>query len=191
MSENWIELADGRALDVLDINPDVLSIDNLADALAKVNRFTGHSRWPHSVALHSVLVSELVELKFGSRAEQLGGLLHDGPEMVTNDIGRPVKGVICGEGMRRVTHELEGHLSAKYGAKFSALVKECDNALLGSEAVVLMPSGGANWNFGAPPDEWAIERLREIGEISWRDARNMFVFRFHDLAWWLKEEARP
>lgn len=190
MSENWIELADGRALDVFEIDPDVLTVDNLADSLAKVNRFTGHSRWPHSVALHSVLVSELVELKFGSKAEQMGGLLHDGPEMITNDIGRPIKSVICGQGMRELTRQLEGHLSSKHGAVFSPLVKECDNALLGSEAVVLMLSGGAKWNFTAPPDAWAIERLRELGELSWREARNMFVFRFNDLAWWLKEGAK-
>ena len=62
-----------------------LSAEALGETLAKINRFTGRTAEPFSVAAHSVLVSRLCAHK----EEQVWGLLHDAHETFLGDITTP------------------------------------------------------------------------------------------------------
>ena len=89
--DNTILLACGRTISLRNPDPAELSIDTLAHSLAQINRFTGHTRRPYSVAEHSLLVSEIIERAgFGSLAA-LAGLMHDAHEALVGDASSPLK----------------------------------------------------------------------------------------------------
>jgi hypothetical protein len=76
----------GRILDVLDPDPALITIEDIAHALAMLCRFGGHLPRHYSVASHSVHVSRLVPERFAA-----AGLLHDASEAYVCDVIRPVK----------------------------------------------------------------------------------------------------
>jgi len=78
----------GREVDPLDIRFDDIDIRDIAHALALCNRFAGHTRWPISVAQHSVGVSFL---SGSNREHQLQGLLHDAAEAYLGDVTKWLK----------------------------------------------------------------------------------------------------
>ena len=104
----WIQTFSGKAIDIERPRLSTLSIEDVAHALARINRFTGHSRNPISVAQHSVLVSELCPDKF-----KYEGLMHDVHECVLGDISTPVKRFL-GPRVRR----LEAFLMAAFARRF-------------------------------------------------------------------------
>lgn len=76
----------GGAIDLLDPQPGDFCIAALAEAAAKLNRFTGHTGLFYSVLQHSMLVADL--LPQGLRAH---ALLHDLHEAVIGDDSSPKK----------------------------------------------------------------------------------------------------
>ena len=83
---NWIVTISGRRVDPLAMRPEDIDIGDIAHALALLNRFTGHTTRPYSVAEHCVRVSWLCRPEHA-----LWGLLHDASEAYLADIARPVK----------------------------------------------------------------------------------------------------
>lgn len=77
----------GRYVNPLDMQPEDISIHDIAHHLAGINRYTGGTPVPYNVAQHSVLVSR----QHFDRDLRLAGLLHDAAEYVLNDIASPVK----------------------------------------------------------------------------------------------------
>lgn len=69
--------------------PSALSVQEVAHALSKLCRFTGHCRTFYSVAQHAVLVSRLIEPQFAWE-----GLHHDDGEAVMGDMASPLKRLI-------------------------------------------------------------------------------------------------
>ena len=66
-----------------------VDINDIAKALSQVNRYTGHTKMPYSVAEHSVHVASLLPPEY-----QLAGLLHDASEAYLNDISSPLKSLL-------------------------------------------------------------------------------------------------
>jgi hypothetical protein len=85
---NTITTFVGDEVNPLCVNPENVHIEDLAHALALCNRFAGHSRFPISVAQHSVLVSLLCD---SNRDNALAGLLHDGSEAYLGDVTKWLK----------------------------------------------------------------------------------------------------
>lgn len=71
-------------VDLANMQPEDLTAESIADALAKINRFNGRTidTWP--VAAHSVLVERLCPPELGPWA-----LLHDAHEFIIGDIVTP------------------------------------------------------------------------------------------------------
>lgn len=70
----------------LDVLAGDLRIEDIAHALALINRFVGHTREPISVAQHCIWVSYLC-----GRVHALQGLIHDAPEAYVGDVSKWLK----------------------------------------------------------------------------------------------------
>lgn len=66
-------------------------VEEIAHALAQINRFTGHCRRPYSVAEHSLLVCDLARHEGASPVQQLAALMHDAHEAYVGDMASPLK----------------------------------------------------------------------------------------------------
>ncbi len=97
---DWIYTASGKKVWPLDPRPEEIDIEDIAHALARVCRFTGHCEPFYSVAEHSERVSRQAEEqargqkldKDEIRQTALWGLLHDASEAYICDLSRPMKG---------------------------------------------------------------------------------------------------
>jgi len=89
MSEYWIQTYTGKRFDLLDPEPIMVCIEDIAHHLSIENRWHGATKIPISVAYHSILVCERLpnELK-------LEGLLHDAEEAYYKDFANPWKRLI-------------------------------------------------------------------------------------------------
>lgn len=80
-------------VDLLDLQPENLTADIIASALAKLNRFSGRTDEPWPVATHSVLVERLCPPDLGPLA-----LMHDAYEIFLGDITQPAVELIARAG---------------------------------------------------------------------------------------------
>lgn len=71
-----------------------IDIRDVAQALAQVNRFTGHCHRPYSVAEHSLLVASLAQREGKSALIQYACLMHDAHEAFSSDMSSPGKQAI-------------------------------------------------------------------------------------------------
>lgn len=85
---------------------------DIANSLAKINRFTGHSVVPYSVARHSIFVSELLDL---DPLVALYGLCHDVAETVVQDLSYPLKQALGKEGLAAYRRIEDGAECALWG----------------------------------------------------------------------------
>ena len=76
----------GKWVDPFDFKPWNIDIRDIAHALARLCRFTGHTNGYYSVAEHCVRVSRKC-----SPDNALWGLLHDAAEAYLGDVSRPLK----------------------------------------------------------------------------------------------------
>lgn len=72
-----------------DIRVEDIRLADIAHHLSNVNRFTGGTPWPYSVAQHSLLVASKIAMV--DPLMRLAGLMHDASEAYLNDPASPVK----------------------------------------------------------------------------------------------------
>lgn len=90
----WILTHTGVQFVLTNPTPDMVRFDDIAHALARLPRFTGHGRAFYSVAEHSVAVARRVEELHG---DARAALMHDAAEAYVGDASSPLKAA-----MRRV-----------------------------------------------------------------------------------------
>ena len=84
----------GKELDIFALDQNDIDITDIIHALSMINRYNGHTRFPYTVAQHSVYVAQL-EYKHSNNARQaLAGLMHDAAEAYVGDIVRPLKNTL-------------------------------------------------------------------------------------------------
>jgi uncharacterized protein len=143
----------GTYFDLLCPEESAINIQQVAAALSKICRFTGHTREFYSVAQHSVYVSLIVPPE-----DAMAGLLHDAAEAFIGDVAKPLKMLLPDY------QEIEKRVEA---AVFKALgielplpksVKQADLRMLVSEQRDLMPghtATGQLW-YNIEPISWTI-----------------------------------
>ena len=94
----WQRMLSGRRLDLLEPDPADIEIADIAHGLARVARWNGQTKGPHSfsVAQHSLFVEAItgaLHPEFSQR-ERLAALVHDAPEYVIGDLISPFKAAI-------------------------------------------------------------------------------------------------
>lgn len=139
----WIQTYHGRRFDLSNPTPSMVFFDDIAHALSRVGRYTGHCREFYSVAQHSVIVASILPDHL-----KMQGLLHDATEAYVGDMSRPLKQMLpeYQEIERRVWYAI----AARFGlpAKLDPLVKRADNLVLMAERRELL---------NRPPEPWAPE----------------------------------
>ena len=79
--------ASGNRLNFANPQPAMIDRKTIAHHLARINRWTGNTDLPYSVAQHSMLVASAIK----TPQWRIYGLLHDGAEAYTGDLPTPFK----------------------------------------------------------------------------------------------------
>lgn len=192
----------GRVIDLTNVDPALVCIDDIAIGLANIHRWCGCTRY--SVAAHSIHVSEILERQGYTPVVQMAGLLHDAHEYLLGDIPTPVKQLLNRVGdnsMRLVEAALQSAVLRALGyftamASHAHEIEIADRIAAATEAVHLLPehdwraSGLHDWR--ADADFGLRDNLhdRMNAGIEWAVA---FKDRFDELqhAIQLQQEAIP
>lgn len=137
---SWIQTYTGRAFDLLDPQPDMVVIEDIAHALSNICRFTGHTRVFYSVADHSCHVAEILPDEL-----RLQGLLHDAAEAYIQDIATPLKWLL--PDYKLIEQRVWKAIAAKFNLPevLDPQVKSADLCMLMTERRDLL---------SAPPHPW-------------------------------------
>lgn len=139
---SWILTHTGRHFDLVDPQPDMINVLDIAHGLSNCCRFAGHSSHFYSVAQHSVLASRIVPAGY-----ELEALLHDASEAYLGDVTRPLKLLL--PDYRAIEQRVEAAIRAAFGlpSRQSDTVTHADRVMLATERRDLMPQDA---------DEWAV-----------------------------------
>lgn len=169
MNATTMQTFSGRLVDLAKFAVEDVRIADIAHALSIINRFTGHSKVPYSVAQHSVMVSRICEPEYA-----LWGLLHDASEAYLGDMATPLKTLLP------QYRELEEHVQKTIALAFGlawpmpSVVKIADLRALMGEKRDLVP-GSADWGIDIEP------ACGPINPYCWHQAKKLFEDRYKEL----------
>ncbi len=164
----WIQTYTGRAVDLLNPQPDQICLEDIAHALSRICRYTGHTEKHYSVAQHSVLTARYMPKGF-----EAYGLLHDAAEAYIGDVSKPLK-----MAMRHLRCEAYDAIEARLtrtiadslglGYRLFGLAKPVDYRMLATEARDLgfLAKAPRDWGLDCEPYEdpvipWLAEEARD------------------------------
>jgi len=169
---SWFQTYSSIEFYIMDPREDEILIEDIAHALAYSCRYNGHCKYFHSVAMHSVLVSQVCKPE-----NALWGLLHDASEAYTGDMVKPLKRHM--EEFKRIEDQLMKTICHKFGLpeEMPEDVDAADLSLLALERQYLM---------GEPPRPWNVLERVEPADIKLvllppEDAEYIFLSRFQEL----------
>ncbi len=185
----WIQTHSGKAFDLSNPRPEMVCIEDIAHALAQINRYTGHAAWPYSVAQHSIMVAEIV----AATAPELGlpALMHDSPEYVLNDWSSPLKALTVERsnlrGFSSVTALIDRDVEAAIRKRFGLYVTPEQHRLIKQADLIALATEKRDL-FGPPPcDGWGdatgfvLPEPLECGRLEewpWQYAKARFLDAF-------------
>jgi uncharacterized protein len=169
-AECWIQSAFGNVWHPLCPQLDIICPAELAYALSKMCRFSGHPTAFYSVAQHSVLCAELVD----TPAEKLAALLHDAAECYGfADVPSPVKRLPFMAEYRAAELRCLTGILANFGlpGEVPNSVKHADLVMLATEKRDAMASEPQSWGALPEPTEQVITPLEhQEAQALWTDA---------------------
>jgi hypothetical protein len=143
----------------LNATPETIDQIDIAHALSNTCRYTGHSAFHFSVAQHSVLLCDYIQLIELSEDDQRWGLMHDASEAYLPDIAKPIKHLIAG------FMDIEDNLLHVIAKRFklpwpkSPIISRLDRLLFWREREVLL--GEPTWIRRDPSFEDTPKMMRE------------------------------
>lgn len=190
-----IHLANGTVhyLDANSADLNTYNIETLAHHLALINRFTGATYRPYSVAEHSLLCADIAAMRGLPVSAQLACLMHDAHEAITGDASTPVKWAL-GEPWEKFEGPHARALRAHFGLRtvfsgYGREIKLVDYIALATERRDLLsfdPERHAPWpQLDTPgqivePADIDLNARRRL-DSSWADWRDHFHHRFYCL----------
>lgn len=169
-----------RYVSPLALRPSDIVIEDIAHALALVNRFAGHTSRPISVAQHSVYVSRLCE---GPHALQ--ALLHDASEAYLGDVTKWLKAEPEMEHYRRAEARAQRVICRVFGvsSRLHTTVEVADRLMVRYEAFHVWGPRMPLFQRPdyPPPTPEECDRVGAWKPWPWKWARESFLERFHTL----------
>lgn len=166
----------GLYIDLTNPDPELIQIEDIAHALARICRFTGHTERFYSVAEHCVHTSYLVP-----PIHALTALLHDAAETYIGDVASPLKQLL--PDYKAIEQRMEAAVFAAFGLAHEVTyplpdcVKHADMVMLATERRDLMPDQTTVW-----PQLAGIEPLPfRIDPMPPAEAAQTFHARFVEL----------
>lgn len=180
---SWVQTFTGKKAHPLNLTPDEVCIEDIAQGLSMTARFRGQTREFYSVAQHSVLVARAVPEHLAMAA-----LLHDAGEVYLFDVARPLKHRVlfdCGSRhgsttMAFVEATVLQAVFMTFGvqepdiAEWKTIYQADDQALV-TEARDLLGPSPASWDIEEKP--WTSR----IAPLTWKEARCVFMDAFRGL----------
>ena len=167
----WKRLSSGKYVDIGNLQPDDVSIEDVETSLNHIYRFTGHHKdeKPLTVAQHSLLCLHLVELLEPDEYElQLAVFTHDFAECIIGDVATPVKKVM-GKAWYDFAIPIEQIFEKKF---FGRLVDpELHDRVKLYDAMALDIERRVMWSSQYGKDKWPMVPLN-FGTIE--DKKNVF-----------------
>ena len=167
-----IQIKTGEYLDLLNPDPDLITIENIAQNLSHICRFTGNVDIFYSVAQHSVLVSKDVKKEYALEA-----LLHDATEAFIGDVSTPLKSLL--PEYKKIEENFHRVIAKKFNVPeiLSPEVKRADRFLCEQEKLSLLPFTDDCLNY------WGdLKRIQKISPYSSPImSYNSFMNRFNEL----------
>lgn len=182
----YILLRSGRYLDLTAPDPALVNVSDVAHALARLCRFTGHATRFYSVAEHCVRASYLVPPE-----DALVTLLHDATEAYLGDVSSPLKGLL--PEYRVLEERMHRAIAEAFGLPetLPASVKAADLRMLAAEAAALLPPPVAPGPYHEPGAVYGWPVLRGVTSAAWgvgpepgwlpNMAESKFLHRYYDL----------
>lgn len=184
---SWMQYG-GVGYDIGSVQSYGVTAVNIGQALAKINRYTGHTREVLSVARHSVYVSKLLDI---NSWEAMYGLVHDVHETVVNDLSWPLKQKLS-EKTRRELRFLEEAadqalwkvLKVPYPMPkdVAIAVKRADWVAAATEKRDLMPPCSRHWDMLQEPPS----HVKATPTTSWQEDADLWLARYCELCIALK-----
>lgn len=164
----WIHTAHGRAVDLLDPQPDTIDLRDIAHALDRICRYTGHCSEHYSVAAHSLNVAAYCREIGCDNVTYRAALLHDATEAYLGDVASPLKSLL--PEYKAIEARFWTVIARKFGLPdpLPDMVKAADRVMLISEAPALLP-----W---PPPREWGDWFTKESAWPRWQQRYVMGAF---------------
>ena len=156
-----IRTVSGLYVDVLNPQPDMFNIYDIAHSLSFQPRFGGHLPHFYSVAQHSWYAS-----RKAAKGHELAALMHDASEFVMMDMPRPIKNHLTNY------KELENNLMKVIAEKFNFQfpfhdeIKKVDDIMLHKEWEIMVEK--------SQDDPYFIPMSQPV-------AKSFFLKRFHEL----------
>lgn len=179
---SWINTVSGKKVDLINPSPESICIDDIANGLSNLCRFTGQIREFYSVAEHSINVAILLKRKGMPKSAQLVGLLHDSTEAYIGDVTSPLKAML--PEYKKVEAKVEHAIMRRFGIldfhhEFRSLVKHCDLTMLHAEGQHFYGRGVENmWSTRLPEIPFETPMVRCLPP---EEARQEFLTWYDDL----------
>jgi 5'-deoxynucleotidase YfbR-like HD superfamily hydrolase len=165
-----------------------IALSTIAHCLAITARFDGGTRYPYSVAEHSVHVMHLAGKATGGDRECMrAALLHDAHEAYIGDATSPVQRALAELGGGSAFRALDAMWSARirqafdvsWDGRIQAVVKAADYRALMTERHALMPESPAwpDMPEDERDDEWFVRRGGRLAPYhrGWMGYRDLFL----------------
>jgi len=160
-----VRMVSGKEIDLLNPDPKMIDIEDIAHHLAKLDRYNGASpKFHYSVGQHCLYVAQILPAPL-----QLWGLLHDATEALCGDVVSPLKALIPAykeieEGISRAVCERFGLACLDY-----APIKAADKAVMAAEMLQLFGWKDLSANVGVDPAKIKIKSM------SWKSVKKEFL----------------
>ena len=153
----WIHTYSGIAWDLAMSRAENVRLNDIAHALARIARFTGHTRTTgiYSVAQHSLAVMRRARDLRAPPAVVLGALLHDAHETYLGDVSSPLASLLPGLDALKVSHDcaIAEWAGIAPDNLWSPIVLRADAEALATERRDLLGPSPRPWSELPPP--WA------------------------------------
>ena len=154
-----------------------IKLVDIAHHLSQINRYTGATKTPYTVGLHSLVCGRLAYARGYSDAVILAALVHDGSEAYLSDLAAPVKDLPEFAPYREIEDRLQRLVYEKFLGRQpteaeAALISEIDRAVFCAEWPIYM--GDPEPGIPAPSDDATAAVLSVAGEFDPVDVRLKF-----------------